>query len=90
MSDFHDETDSLRQLVQDAEDEGHNPHSVRVSALEELRKRGFRDREDAMEELEAELAGYSEHPRRLRDEGKHIHIRASIPSDWKPGDPIPW
>ncbi len=41
MSQWHDFTDTEEQLKKDAEDVDHTPDSVRESAIQELRKRGY-------------------------------------------------
>ena len=47
MPQFHDKSDSLNQLIQDAKDSDNpqhgTPHSVQQSALQELRNRGYND-----------------------------------------------
>ena len=47
MPQFHDENDSLDQLLRDARDSDNphhgTPHSVQESAIAELRRRGFDD-----------------------------------------------
>lgn len=41
MDPYHDEDDSLSQLISDAEESGHTPDSVRESAQRELSRRGY-------------------------------------------------
>ena len=41
MGYWHDEKDSIEQLRDDAREDGHTPDSVRESAVQELRQRGY-------------------------------------------------
>lgn len=54
MAQFHDERDNLRQLRNDVEWRGHTPHSVQESAEQELRRRGYSERQiDRMKDGES-------------------------------------